>query len=315
MYFIKRKEHGFLCLLLLAYVVLRSFYLDAVPRWDAATYWGAIASAVEATKNLTDITELPRIILDKYNVFGHSAMGYVGLLVLGQLFDYPNLFILNFTHLLMAAFSIFCSFKIFRWFLPEDRHLPEVLFATALYALNPLFFASSIFINTDFPVLVFFTASLAALLYGYYGWFAIASLFMIFSKATGTIFWISLVGGIGLYGLITLCRELRAGRRLELSALFPPVGISATKVRLSYWSIGYRAFCILLPGIAFKLYSVAQAGAMWAADSGLKFDSNGWNCFGFNPRVMNYRAAEMFILNFHWVLVTTALFALLIGIG
>ncbi|MCE3252763.1 MAG: hypothetical protein K0Q67_1783 [Cellvibrio sp.] len=315
MYSYKLREQGLLSLLLLAYVVVRSFYLDAVPRWDAATYWGGIASAIEATKNSSSLTDLPRVILDTYNVFGHSAMGYVGLLVMGQLFDYPNLFILNVTHLLLATFSVFCAFKIFRWFVPGERHLPEVLLATAIFALDPLFFATSIFINTDFPVLVFFTAALAALLYGRYGWFAIASLFMIFSKATGTIFWISLIGGIGLYGLIILCREISAGRRPALSGLFPPTGILAVKHQLPFSTIVYRILCIGLPGIAFKLYTIAQQGAMWTASSGIKFDSKGWNCFGFNTRVMSNRAGEIFILNFHWVLVLIIVFALLIGYG
>ncbi|HCS64161.1 MAG TPA: hypothetical protein DIW64_08805 [Cellvibrio sp.] len=314
-YFFKLKEQGLLCLLLLAYVVVRSFYLDAVPRWDAATYWGGIASAIEATRNITSITELPRVVLDTYNVFGHSAMGYVGLLVLGQLIDYPNLFTLNFTNLLLATFSVFCTFKIFRWFLPSERHLPEVLLSTAIFALDPLFFATSIFINTDFPVLVFFTAALAALLYGRYGGFAIASLFMIFSKATGTLFWASLVGGIGLYGLIILCREIHAGRRLSLGDLLPPTGILAVKHKLPLSTIFYRIFCIALPGIGFKLYSIAQEGAMWSASGGIKFDSQGWNCFGFNTRIMSNRAGEIFILNFHWVLVLIVLFSLLIGYG
>lgn len=315
MYFFKLKEQGLLCLLLLAYVVVRSFYLDAVPRWDAATYWGGITSAIEATKTIGSVAELPRVILDTYNVFGHSAMGYVGLLVLGQLIDYPNLFTLNFTHLLLATFSVFCTFKIFRWFLPSARHLPEVLLATAIFALDPLFFATSIFINTDFPVLVFFTAALAALLYGHYGWFAIASLFMIFSKATGTLLWISLVGGIGLYSLIILCRDIRAGRRPDLGQLFPPTSILAIKHHLPLSTTFYRIFCIILPGIGFKLYSIAKQGAMWSASSGIKFDSQGWNCFGFNTRVMSNRAGEIFILNFHWVLVLIILFALLIGYG
>jgi len=315
LYFFKLKEQGLLSLLLLAYVVVRSFYLDAVPRWDAATYWGGIASAIEATKTIGNMAELPRVILDTYNVFGHSAMGYVGLLVLGQLLDYPNLFTLNFTHLLLATFSVFCTFKIFRWFLPSAQHLPEVLLATAIFALDPLFFATSIFINTDFPVLVFFTAALAALLYGHYGWFAIASLFMIFSKATGVLFWISLAGGIGLYSLIVLCRENRAGRLPSLGHLLPPTGILAVKHHLPLSTIFYRIFCIFLPGVGFKLYSIAKQGAMWSASNGIKFDSQGWNCFGFNTRVMSNRAGEIFILNFHWVLVLVVLFALLIGYG
>lgn len=309
------RERSLLALLLLVYIGVRCFYLDAVPRWDAATYWGAIAAAVEATKNVASLAELPRVILDTYNVFGHSAMGYVGLLVMGQLFDYPNLFIVNFTHVLLAALSVFCAFNIFRWFLPHSQQLPEALVATAIFAFDPLFFASSIFINTDFPVLVFFTAALAALLHGRYGWFAIASVFMIFSKATGTIFWISVVGGLGLYGVLVLCRELCAGRRPWLGELLPPTDKPGVAPFLPLSVCVYRMACLLIPGLAFKAYSLAQQGGVWSVSSSLTFNSQGWNCFGFNPRVMSNRAGEMFILNFHWVLVVIILVALLIGYG
>jgi 4-amino-4-deoxy-L-arabinose transferase-like glycosyltransferase len=310
----KHKEKILLGALLLGYILLRSFYLDAVPRWDAATYWEAIKHAVEATQKVEDLAALPKVILDTYNVFGHSAMAYVGLIVVAQLIDYPNLFALNFVHLILAGFSVFCSYTIFRWFLPKAHQHSEVLFATAIYALDPLFFASSIFINTDFPVLVFFTAALAALLHGRYGWFAIASMCMVFSKATGTLFWVSLVGGVGLYGLITLINTLKRKQRIQLGRLLPPHPRNALD-SLSGWSIAYRAGCILLPGLAYKFYSIAQQGAVWALNSGMKFDSKGWNCFGFNPRVMSNRAAEIFILNFHWVLVAIILIASLIGIG
>jgi hypothetical protein len=309
------KEKILVGLLLLAYVILRYFYLDAVPRWDAATYWGGIVDAIESTKSIGNISELPHIILEKYNVFGHSAMGYVGLLVLGQLIDYPNLFILNFTNLLLATLSVFCVYKIFRWFLPQPKHLLEVLIATAIFAIDPLFFASSIFINTDFPVLVFLTGALAALLYGRYGLFAISSLFLIFSKATGLIFWVAMLGGLGIYGLIVLFHAIKIKHIPALYMLLPPENSPPLAKPPSLLLCTYRITCILLPGIAFKLYSVAQQGAMWSMNSGISFNSQGWNCFGFNPRVMSNRAAEIFILNFHWILVAIAVTGCLIGYG
>lgn len=310
----KHKETLLLSLVMLGYILLRSIYLDAVPRWDSATYWDAIKQAIEATQAAESLAALPKVILDSYNVFGHSAMGYVGLIVLAQLLDYPNLFALNIVHLILASFSVFCGFKIFRWFLPGAKQLPEVLLATSIYALDPLFFASSIIINTDFPVLVFYTAALAALLYGCYGWFALASIMMIFSKATGTLFWVSLVGGLGFYGSIILIADLFHKRSLSLSRLFPPSDRTSSPL-FSYWTISYRIGCVLLPGIAYKLYTIAQKGNSWVANSGMKWDSQGWNCFGFNPRVMSNRAAEIFILNFHWVLVVLIVIAVLIGLG
>ena len=301
-------------LLLVVYLTIRSFYLDAVPRWDAASYWGALMQAVHSTQSLHQASELPTVVLQQWNAFGHPSMGYYSILVLGQLIDFPNQFILNFTNILLAMFSIYCVYKILLWFLPNRKHYPEVLVATAAYAFEPLFFGCSIYLNTDFPVLVFFTAALAALLHGRYGFFAIASIFMIFSKEPGIIFWASLVGGLGLYVLWYLQKEWRTGRFPPLGEWVPPSHYINGQP-LTLWPSLYRITCLLLPAIAFKAFSIARKGAMWADDAGLKWDSNGWNCFGFNPRVMANRAGEIFVLDFHWVPFAIALIVLLIGVG
>ncbi len=308
----KSKEKYFLSLLLFAYFALQCCYLDTVPRWDAATYWGGLVEAVNATHAMTNWRELPHIIMQTYNVFGHPAMGYIGLLVLGQLIDYPNLLILNLTNALLATFSVFCVYKIFCWFLPKKSYFVEILLATAIFALDPLFFATSIFLNTDFPVLVFFTAALACLLYGRYGLFTAFSLFMVFSKATGMMYWLSILGGIGLYSALIMFRELRVKRWPSLGQLLPPTYDNKT---LTLSANLFRAVCLFSPGIAFKLYSTAQKAGVWADTNALKFDSNGWNCFGFNTRVMINRAGEIFILNFHWLLGLSIIVALLIATG
>lgn len=308
------REKISICLLLLGYLAIRCFYLDTIPRWDAASYWGELRQAVESTQNVEKLSDFPGMILEEWNAFGHPSMGYYSLLVAGQLADFPNQYILNFTNILLAMFSIFCVYKILLFFLPDKRHYPEILLATAAYAFEPLFFGCSIYLNTDFPVLVFFTAALAALLYGRYGFFAIACIFMIFSKEPGIIFWATLVGGLGLYVLWYLTQQLRAGRIPSLGEIVPQSHYRNGQP-LKLWPSLYRIGCLLLPVIAFKLYSIAQRGAMWSNDTGLTFDSNGWNCFGFNTRVMANRAGEMFVLNFHWVPAAITLVVVLIGIG
>jgi len=308
------RERISICLLLLGYFAIRCFYIDTVPRWDAATYWGALVQAVQSTQNVERLSDFPGMVLKEWNAFGHPSMGYYSLLVAGQLIDFPNQYILNFTNILLAMLSIFCVYKILLFFLPDKRHYPEVLLGTAIYAFEPLFFGCSIFLNTDFPVLVFFTAALAALLYGRYGFFAVACIFMIFSKEPGIIFWATLVGGLGLYVLWYVAQQLMLGRIPSLGEIVPQSHYENGQP-LKLWPSIYRIGCLLLPFIAFKVFTIAQRGAMWSGDEGLKFDSNGWNCFGFNTRVMANRAGEIFVLNFHWVPALITLVVVLIGIG
>lgn len=308
----KHKESYLLGTLLLAYFILRCFFLDTVPRWDAAMYWNILAQAATSTKEASSWNELYQVILEHYNAYGHPSMGYYSLLVLGQLIDYPNLFMLNMTNALLAMLSVFSVYKILRWFLPAQHQLHEVLLATAAFALEPLFFGCSIYLNTDFPVLVFFTAGLASLLYGRYGWFAVACLFLVFSKETGLLFWLTMLGGVGLNFAWYLISELRAGRRPKLASAFPAGDNTRDNKKLT---VAFRFICMILPGIAFTFYTMAQKGKMWANDNGLKFDSEGWNCFGFNPKVMSNRAGEIFILDFHWVPALAIIAALFIWLG
>jgi hypothetical protein len=114
------------------------------------------------------------------------------------------------------------------------------------------------------------------------------------------IYWLSIVSSVFSYCALMFILDLYAKRRPNIKQLLFP--------HERYGSLGivgvvFRTFCLISPGVVFKIYSEVQKGAMWAMGSGLKFDSKGWNCFGFNPRVMFNRAGEIFILNFHWVLV------------
>jgi hypothetical protein len=313
-----RWKNGLILLLLAGYFVIRCFYLDAVPRWDASRYWVGLAHAIVRIQAVPTPAELPGILLETLNVFGHPAMGYYFLLTLGQLIDFPNQWIINLTNILLAMFSIGCFYLILRRFFGREEHLPEVLLATAAYAFEPLFFATSIFLNLDFPLLVFLTAALCSLVYGRYGLFSLASLFMIFSKEPGILFYAAMAGAPVLHAVRVLAGDLRDRRRPLPGLLFTagyPAGNRDDALPATWPAATRRALLILLPGVVFLVYMVLRRGALWVDVAGLKFDSSGWNCFGFNGRVMLNRLGEIFVLDFHWVaaLVLTVCLALVLG--
>lgn len=313
--FIQLKSESIIFLLfIVAYFGLRCFYLDTSPRWDSASYWVALSEAVKATQEATNLNDLYQAVLNKYNAFGHPSMGYYSILVAFQLIDFPNQYLLNLANILLSIITIFCFFKTLKWFFPSNTHKTEVLLTTICFAFNPLFFGASIFLNTDFPVLVFFTLATVCILYGHYGLFAIASIFMIFSKETGSLYWASILLGIGVYGIINAGKNLYAHSGFRFSSLFPdnhqnfpnPIPTKA---------ILYRIFCLLLPGLTLIAYFIARQGSMWQMDGGLTFNSSGWNSFGFNKRVILNRTGEIFLLNFHWLFSLLIIIFLFVGIG
>src|SRR6187402_3106910 len=85
----KLKGSLLIVLLLLGYLIIRCNYLDTVPRWDAASYWGALMQSVHSTQTVGSIANFPSMVLREWNAFGHPSMGYYSLLVMGQLIDFP----------------------------------------------------------------------------------------------------------------------------------------------------------------------------------------------------------------------------------
>lgn len=296
------------------YFGIRCFYLDTSPRWDSASYWSALSEAVRATQGANNLQEFYQTVLNKYNAFGHPSMGYYSILVLFQLIDFPNQTLLNLTNIILSIVTIFCFFKILKWFFPSNIHKTEVLLATICFAFNPLFFGASIFLNTDFPVLVFFTVATACILYGYYGLFSLASIFMIFSKETGSLYWASILLGMGVYGVINTVKYYYNHSRFRFSSLFPDTHQLFSNP-LPIETIVFRIFYLLLPGFILIAYFIARQGSMWQMDGGLTFNSEGWNSFGFNSRVILNRTGEIFLLNFHWLFSLTIIIFLLVGIG
>jgi hypothetical protein len=307
-----------LFLLFAAYAVLRVQYLDAIPRWDASTYFHGLRSAIVSILTIDDISTFPLRVINNFNLFGHPSMGYLLTLVPSQLFGFPNIFLMNLTNLVLAMMSIAAFHLILLYFLPDDRYAPERIVATGIYAFDPLFFGSSIFLNTDFPVLVFLTLCLAALLYRRHFMFCVAALFMIFSKELGILLYGGITIGLAAISAPHIFECIKGKKAVELSRLLTlPAGTPPKAEKRSDWKSRIRPamniFFIVLPGILFILYFFLNPKPVWEGIEGLSVNSNGWNCFGFRPFVSVNRTEEIFLLNFHWILsgITAAVLSLM----
>lgn len=271
-----RKIDKPLIFLSVFYLLTHIQFLNYSQYWDAANYF---AGVVSVSKSILDFGHF----LENFNFQGHPSMGYVALMALSQNVQNNNVYLLNLENLILAVMSIWAFYYIFLYFF-NNRKI-EALFLTAIFAFNPLFYATSISLNLDFPVLVFETLAICMFLYKKYFWFVIFSILMIFSKETGILIFGSF---IGLYFLIIEIKRLIHSRKLDYKKILTFI-------------IPILLFILYLSSNHWKLWSNTGSTSITGSSS-FVWNDNGFFNFGLNSINVSTRLVQMFVMNFSWIL-------------
>ncbi|MES2675969.1 MAG: hypothetical protein V4660_17155 [Pseudomonadota bacterium] len=277
-------------ILLIAIFVAHSFFLDVLPVWDAYQYFNSLSVASFSLTTLPDLSYLPVRIMDNFNFFGHPTMGYALIMSIPQLFDGSNEMLVNLTNILLALLSIFCFFKILQFFFKD---MPELILFTALYAFDPLFFGSTVFLNADFPLLIFMTTALCSLLYNRKIFFFLSCLLLLFSKEPGILLYFAMTVGISLYSAVYLLQQLAHKKKIEIHKILP----FNTTDKIGVANFILKMLCIFLPGILMLIY-LLSGSATWVLNTTTPTD---WNTFGYSWNIIKTRLFQIFGLNFHWI--------------
>jgi hypothetical protein len=277
-------------LLLITIFFAHSFFLDTMPVWDAYQYFNSLSVASFSLATLPDVSYLPVRIMENFNFFGHPTMGYALIMSISQLFDGSNELLVNLTNILLALLSIFCFFKILQFFFKD---MPELILFTALYAFDPLFFGSTVFLNSDFPLLIFMTTALCSLLYNRKILFFLSCLLLLFSKEPGILLYFAMTLGISLYSAIYLLQRLMRKERIEIHKILPFNTTDTSGVA----NFILKMLCIFLPGILMLIYLISGS-ATWVLNTTTPTD---WNTFGYSWNIIKTRLFQIFGLNFHWI--------------
>ncbi len=273
---VKSCNYFFIFSLLVIYIIVRSFYIDIMFRWDGAWYFGQLIKSVDNF----DFTI--KSFIHGFNWYGHPAMGYAFIMSMGQFVDLGNHCIFNVQNLLLALLAIFSFYKIVLYLFGRDNNW-EIVLLTTIFAFNPLFFGESISNSIDYPLLIFFTAAICALLYKRMISFALFATLLVFSKETGALLYLMLVIMVCLLSFI--CNPLRRKNAV------------AEKIIESRGSFLW----FTLPGILFSGYLVLSRGKLWGGGS-ITWSNSGYHTFGYNWEVLSTRFLEMFVLNFNWMI-------------
>lgn len=269
--------------LVIFYLATRIQFLNYSHYWDAAEYWYFFKGNIDNFRYaIIGHGNLIKSFIENFNILGHPSMGYISLMSISQFISRGDVVLFNIENLILASLAILAFYKIVKYFFPDSRL--ENLLITFIFAFNPLFFATSISFNLDFPVLVFEVLMIEALFYKKSFWFIIWSVFLIFSKETGVLVYFAFVA---LYFLFFILKRKFDINKKNIYSVLP----------------------FIIPSISFLVYILFTRGRIWSNEGTISIlsrnlfscKSSSIFCFKLSWSNINTRLSQIFIMNFSWI--------------
>lgn len=270
--------------LLILFFLFRLHYSGYSQRWDSRWYLDLLNTAISivSKKQILSIFWWKQL-WQAANFLGHPSIGYVGwLLFIGKIVGFK--WMVDITNIILAIFAISSFYKIIIFFSSKDRI--GNLLATALFAFNPLFLASSVSLNLDFPILVFEIIWFESLLNKKYLLSALSGLMLVFSKEIGLLVYFATILGFGVF-------YWRRTKLIKLGYIVFPGLI---------WLLSY----LLLGKLGWNNTNVPvdKDSTIW------RWGNNCMFCFGINFDYIKVRLFQIFVMNFGWVMLLVDIFAI-----
>ena len=184
-------------------VALLASHLDFIPIWDG---WAYAECAVDVVTN--------RFALYFLRCYGHPAYVYSGILAVFQLIDLGNPVLLFLVNAGVLAGATIGFHRLMRRVFPAEDHAIDVALLTAVFLLQPPFLASVLQPALDLPVLAGTIWCAVLLLERRWFWCGVVGTATAFSKETGVLLYVVLLGCCVLWTLArtpgTLLIRLRA---------------------------------------------------------------------------------------------------------
>src|ERR1019366_9875528 len=160
--------------------------LQYVPVWDGRVYADcAIAAASNGIAGLS---------MESLRCGGHPSQGYIVFLAASQLLRFGDIAALHLTNIMLGLLALASIRVVLARVFPDPQAARQLDVVTLLCAVHPVVLSTLLQVNVDFGVYVFFFVALAALLSGRFGWTALAGIFLCFSKETGVLAYVLMVG-------------------------------------------------------------------------------------------------------------------------
>ena len=254
---------------IIPFLIIRLQYLDFAPIWDGAIYFNQLLNSIE-------YNQLNGFNIENFNVCNHISMFYFLYLSLGQILDFGNHILLNFQITLLSIVSLYYLYQIFNYFF-KGHILQNILFII-MFSINPMFIATSININLDYPVLLFFICFFYGLIYQNKTVLLISSFFMMFTNFSGIYF---LVVSIFFFGIIFFFAKDKLKSRIKNTILV-----------------------LIIPLLSLSFFYIQKhfAKGNLISDRWIDTNRNDLISLFFEFSLVKARFVQIFILNFHWII-------------
>lgn len=262
--------------IIFAYFLLKLLLRGYVPFWDGWANSGEVI--YKAASQPFDFFN--------FELVGHSSFIYLFLLSIWQYFDLGNIAGIHLTVALLTVFSIVAFNRLLKQILDKKEFSWEIYALTILYAFFPIIFASSLHINIDYGVMIFFIIFLNFLLSGKYFLSILAGTGMMFSKETGVgLYFLTL----GIYFIFRLSEKR-----------YSPKKIIVNVISRSYFLIPPLLFLLRVLAVVFF-----NKEGLWFSTFKTILKTN-FATPGFEPQVLSRIPYSyflgIFIINFNWIL-------------
>lgn len=272
------NTHKWVLILIFIAVLCRVPLLSQLPRWDSGEYYYRLILGTHHFE-YTGFKEF----VENYALCGHPTLGFCLVYLPGELAFSQEVIGVTLTSLILTTLALWCVYRIFLKILPQVTE-GKAAVCTFLLSFSPLFFGMTMYFNPDYALAVFFIFLLYSYVYDKAVLAAFFSLLCFQTKETGLV----LVGGL-VFGIFI--QHIAEKRSHAVKAIFKDVKLYAI-LAVTLLQLYYTKF---IGGIA----TWTQNGN---EEPGLRWDSTGENCLGFQPAFVAVKLKQQFLLNFNWIL-------------
>jgi len=270
----RRERVAAFAVIALVFIAMLQPELNYVPIWDGRVYANC---AIEAAAN-----GIAGMSMEALRCGGHPSQGYIVFLAASQLLRFGDIAALHLTNVLLGLLALASIRVVLARVFPDPLIARQLDLVTFLCAVHPVVVSTLLQVNVDFGVYVFFFVALAALLSGRFGWTALAGVFLCFSKETGVLAYVLMVGLDGLFRVL------------------PPSGTVAERVKrvLPMW---VTAIPVVLFGVHVLWWNATHVKAAVWKHTWQQGTMDGFRFFDLSDPVFLSYAAGIFLLGFMWV--------------